>query len=210
MTVEPLRVLFRRQLRGQALGVARSLAVERGWAKVRMGEVAALTGVSRPTLYKEFGDKQALGEAVMFEEAERFVAKVADILERENDFEQALIEAVHFALEEAGRSPLLHSVLTSTPRNDSGLLPLLTTKSAPIVVMASDVFLEWLKGRLPDVTPGDLSDLADILVRLTVSHLLLPVADSVETAWKVTQVAVRYLGRQECCQVELAGFDGGA
>ena len=65
MTVEPLRLTFRRQLREQALGAAHGLTVDKGWSQVRMGEVAALTGVSRPTLYKEFGDKQGLGEACL-------------------------------------------------------------------------------------------------------------------------------------------------
>ena len=41
-----------------------------------MGRVAELTGVSRPTLYKEFGDKQGLADALALGETERFVAGV--------------------------------------------------------------------------------------------------------------------------------------
>ena len=207
--VEPLRLSFRAQVRSQALVVARSLALERGWAKVRMGEVAALTGVSRPTLYKEFKNKQSLGEAVMFKEAERFVAKVAVILEREDDLGQGLIESIRFSLEEAARSPLLRSVITSTSHDDSGLLPLLTTRSAPIVDMASIAFSNWLQELLPDVAPKDLEELAIFLVRLTVSYIVLPVGDTDNTAREIAKVAVRYVRYEESSAVDIDGSDRG-
>lgn len=193
MVAVPLREAFRQHMREQALTVARSLAIERGWARVRMGEVAERTGISRPTLYKEFGDKQALGEAIVFQEAEQFVAKVSHILDQAVEVREALLDAVSFAIEEANRSPLLRSVLTAVPGRDNDLLPLLTIRSAPIFGMASTLFRSWLARRLPDQNPEDLSDASDVLVRLTMSYLLTPAPDQDAAVRTIVRVATRYL-----------------
>ncbi|MCA2323115.1 helix-turn-helix transcriptional regulator, partial [Mycobacterium intracellulare] len=60
-------------MREQVLRAARDLTIEKGWHRVRMSEVAKLVGVSRPTLYKEFTDKQGLGDALVVSEGERFL-----------------------------------------------------------------------------------------------------------------------------------------
>jgi Bacterial regulatory proteins, tetR family len=85
---------FRRHLRAEAIRAAHALTVEKGWDRVRVAEVAALIGVSRPTLYKEFGDKQGLGDVLVLDEAQRFpvsgndksmVVDQADLFWRERD-----------------------------------------------------------------------------------------------------------------------------
>ena len=55
MTGESLRAEFRRQVRERVLEAAYAHTVERGWDRVRVGEIAVESGVSRPTLYREFG-----------------------------------------------------------------------------------------------------------------------------------------------------------
>ena len=144
MTVEPLRLTFRRQVREHALQVAHSLTVDRGWSQVRMSEVAAQTGVSRPTLYKEFGDKAGLGEAVVLREASRFLEGIQGALEAHvGDAKRGIAAAVDYTLDEAGRSPLLKAVLISNrdlnggSQASTGMLPLLTT-SARLLDLASD------------------------------------------------------------------------
>ena len=68
-----MRERFREHMRSVVLEACHDLIVERGWDRVRMGEVADRAGVSRAALYKEFGDKAALGEAVVLREASRFL-----------------------------------------------------------------------------------------------------------------------------------------
>ena len=70
MPTEPVRVSFRRHVREQVLRVTRELTIEKGWDQVRMSDVAESVGVSRPTLYKEFGDKQGLGDALVVSEGQ--------------------------------------------------------------------------------------------------------------------------------------------
>jgi AcrR family transcriptional regulator len=193
MPAEPLRVAFRRQLREQALEQAYALTVEQGWDRVRMGQVATATGVSRPTLYKEFGDKQGLGEALVRGETERFLVGVQQALDGAPDVPQAVVAAVRYALGEAERSPLLRAVLTSTRGDDAGLLPLLTTRSAPLLEAAGGVLSGWLSRALPDHDERDVVEAADALARLVVSHLVQPAGTPDEIAERLARGALRVL-----------------
>lgn len=193
MTVEPLRLTFRRQVREQALFAAHGLTVDRGWSQVRMGEVAALTGVSRPTLYKEFGDKRGLGEALILRETERFLTGIAQALEEHpTDIAAGILAAVEYVLAEADASPLLRGILTSARAGDNELLPLLTTRSAPILSAATDTLVAWFRGHF-ELDAEELADSADALARLVVSHLVLPADDRTGTARRLTRVALRCL-----------------
>ncbi|MCW2779338.1 MAG: hypothetical protein JWN17_3063 [Frankiales bacterium] len=194
MTVQPLRAAFRRQVRDTALEVAHGLVVEHGWDGVRLGEVARLTGVSRPTLYKEFGDRQGLGEALLLQETERFLVGVAAVVEEHAaDPALGLLRAVRFTLDEAARSPLLHAVLTSSRGDDAGLVPLLA-RSVPLLRRAVEVLVASLGPHLPDVAHEDLADTAETLVRLCVSHLVQPSADAATTSLRLARTAWRLLG----------------
>ena len=194
MTVEPLRVAFRRELRARALSAAAQATLEDGWARVRMGGIAEAVGVSRPTLYKEFGDKAGLGQALVQSETERFLIGVQATLDAaDGDLAGAVRAAVLYTLEEAGRSPLLRAVLTSTRDDAVGLLPLLTTRSGPLLDSARQVVGQWLAARLPEVPAADAAAASDALVRLVVSHLVLPGGDAATTADSLAQVALRYL-----------------
>lgn len=191
----PLRVQFRRQVREQALDVAQAMLVERGWEQVTVSAVAAATGVSRPTFYKEFASKQALGEALVRRETERFLLGVASVLERHtDDAHEAISAAVHFTLAEAAGNPLLHAVLTSTRGGDDSLLPLLTTRSGPLLEAATAALSGWFAEHFPALDEEEVGESVDAVVRLVVSHLVLPAADPETTARRLARVATRYLG----------------
>lgn len=198
MTTEPLRVSFRRHLREEALKAAYDLVVEGGWDQFRMAEVAARIGVSRPMLYKEFGDKQGLGDALVVREAERFMRGIQAVLDAHSgQAGEAITESVRFALDEAESSPLLRAVLTASRAEGdgpvaSGVLPLLAT-STLLHEFVSERVEAWLLEHFPELDRGDVTDAVDATVRLTVSHLVLPAADSVETGRRISMVALRYL-----------------
>lgn len=178
--------------------VAQSLTVERGWAQVRVNEVAELTGVSRPTLYAEFGDKHGLGEALVLRETEAFLAGIAEVLQQQHgDPWSAVTEAVRYALEEAEASPLLRAILTSARGVDQDLLPLLTTDAAPILRAASQTLVAWFSEHFPEFARGDVEFAVDALVRLTVSHIVMPAEESRDqTAERLASLAVRSIEHQ--------------
>ena len=192
MTAPPLRVTFRQQVREQALAVAHDLTVERGWDRVRMAEVATRTGVSRPTLYSEFGDKRGLGEALLLRESGRFVVGVQGVLDDNvGEIRRAVTAAVRYTLDAAADSPLLHAILTATRSDDA--VPLLTTRSAPMLAAATETLVAWFAEHEPELDSSEVADAVDCLVRLVVSHLVLPVADDAQTAARLTRMALRYL-----------------
>lgn len=201
MASESLRESFRRHLREQVLQAAHALTVEKGWERVRISEIASLVGVSRPTLYKEFGDKQGLGDAMVVKEAERFLTGIGDVLDANaGDARAAVTAAVRFTLDEAERSPLLKAVLTSARTSPpeaggeraTGVLPLLAT-SALMLHTASQTLSIWFTEHFPDLDVDDVAGGVDALVRLVVSHLVLPDGDSEQTGQRISVVALRYL-----------------
>lgn len=194
MTAEPLRLTFRRHVREQALSTAQEMTVEKGWSRVRLSEVAAAIGVSRPTLYKEFGDKQGLGEALILRETERFLVGISAVLEAHaGAAAQGVAAAVDFTLREAEASPLLRSILTAARAGDDHALPLITTRSQPVLDAATSMLTAWFLAHFPDLSRSDVEDAADALVRLTVSHLVLPTGDRTSTARRLARIALRCL-----------------
>ena len=61
-----------RPVRERVLDATASITVEQGWSAVTMGKVASLAGVSRQTVYNEYGAKPALGQEMVLRELRRF------------------------------------------------------------------------------------------------------------------------------------------
>src|SRR3954467_6796789 len=59
--------------RDALLAAAYDAAVSGDWARTRMLDVARAAGVSRQTLYNEFGSKDALAQAMAMREIEQFI-----------------------------------------------------------------------------------------------------------------------------------------
>ncbi|WP_345414261.1 TetR/AcrR family transcriptional regulator [Actinomycetospora chlora] len=188
MTGESLRLEFRRQVRERVLATAHQHTVERGWERVRVGEVAVDSGVSRPTLYREFGNKDGLGEALMSREAERFFAAIAEALSRHEDVGEAVAAATRLTLEEAADNPLLKAVLTGSRSGDAGLLPFLTSRSESIRESARALIATWLEQRRPDLVPSTIEETVDAVVRLVISHVVAPALDPVDVGQRVAHL----------------------
>ncbi|MFC5063280.1 TetR/AcrR family transcriptional regulator [Actinomycetospora atypica] len=189
MTGESLRVEFRRQVRERVLDTAATLAVDRGWDRVRIGEVATESGVSRPTLYREFGTKDGVGEALVQREAERFFGGIASILENTDEVPDGVRLAVRFTLDEAADNPLLRAILTGSRSGDTSLLPFLTTRGDAIIAGGAGVVGDWVRRRRPDIRGAVVDDAVDAVVRLTVSHLVSPGLPHPEAADRLARIA---------------------
>ena len=77
----PYAVAARALLRDTLLDGALDLLRQRTWAEITMADVAAAAGVSRQTLYSELGSRDALAQALVLREADRFVAEVEGAVE---------------------------------------------------------------------------------------------------------------------------------
>lgn len=154
------------------LNAAWDAVVAGDWQRTRMADVAAVAGVSRQTLYNEFGTKEALAKALTLRETERFLDGIRDtVIATDPPTPTAAIRAaVEFTLTEAGYNPLLKAVLI----DDAGLLPLLTTRAESLVALARQRMVSVLAERWPDVPADELELTAEMVTRLTVSYLILP------------------------------------
>jgi AcrR family transcriptional regulator len=143
-----------------------------GWDKVRMADVARGAGVSRQTLYYEFGSKDALAQALAMREAERYMEGAeAAMAGHDGTPGEAVGAATVFTLTEAASNPLLKAVLTD---DSGGLLPFLTTRSEALLAAARERCASYLSEHWPELAPERVLFVADAVNRLTLSHLVLP------------------------------------
>jgi AcrR family transcriptional regulator len=141
-----------RTTREALLDAAYDVVVAGSWETARMLDVATTAGVSRQTLYNEFGSKDALAEA----------------LDQPVD---AVAAVTASTLHQAADNPLLKATLT----NDAGgLLPFLTTRGEPVVVAARASMERYFTEHWPHLPAGDVALAAEALTRLTISYLVLP------------------------------------
>ena len=184
----------RARLHDALVSAARELAVANGWDKVRMADVAKAAGVSRQTVYNEFGGRSGLAEALALREIEQFTAAVrARLLAHGSDIRAAGYAAISHTLDEATRNPLIKSILTSARGGADELLPYLTTRSDLVLTAACAVIEEWAGACLPGTDAAMVALAGESIVRLTVSHVVLPTGSPEAAADALTEVFVRLL-----------------
>lgn len=173
------------------LDAAADAALAGTWARARMADVAASAGVSRQTLYYEFGSKDGLAEALALREAQRYIdGAQAARAGHEGSPAEAIGAATEWTLREAAANPLLKAVLTD---DASGLLPYLTTRADAILGAATEHLAGYLSGSWPDLPPGEVRLVAEVVTRLTVSHLVLPGHPPEQVARDIAHVVDRLL-----------------
>ena len=173
------------------LDAAADAALTTGWGSARMVDVARAAGVSRQTLYAEFGTKDGLAQALALREAERYMSGAdAARAGHEGSPAEAVAAATAFTLTAAADNPLLKAVLTD---DTSGLLPFLTTRADVILTAAREHAVDYLCGRWPHLDRADVTRVADAVNRLTISHLVLPGGRPEEVAADIAVLVDRLL-----------------
>ncbi len=182
---------FRQWVREQTLAVATELLLEQGWDRVRVGQIAERVGVSRPTIYAEFGNKEGIAESLVFAETQRFLVGIEGRLDQHaDDPEKAVRSAIRYTFREADNSPLLRAALTSAGNVNDSILPFLTTRPQPLLFSATETLVNWFVEHFPDVVRAPMVDAIDAVVRLVVSNLMFPGEHPRKTPTKVGNVAV--------------------
>lgn len=183
----------RRLLRDEALAVATQLLLADGYRGLRLQDVADRVGVSRQTLYNEFGSKRGLAAALVMRLTERFLDSVEAALAGEDDLYTAWVAAVRLTIDTAAADPLLKTLLIG--HGSEELLPLLTTESEPVIQAARDRAGGYLLARWPDLHPPDVVAAAEVATRLAISHIVVPLHPAEHVADQIATVVVRFLGR---------------
>ncbi|GHJ44543.1 putative transcriptional regulator, TetR family protein [Catellatospora sp. TT07R-123] len=181
MNLSRLRPAERDTTRAAIVAAARELAVTQGWSTVRMAQVAALAGVSRQTVYNEFGGRSGLADALAQAEVDAFTAGLREVLFGHGGQVRAAIAAtVRFALTEARRNALVAAI--RSPGGTDPLLAYLTTRAEVVLATAAVPLLEWVSAYDARLPPDRVAFAVDTVIRLVVSHVVLPLSPVEQTA----------------------------
>lgn len=180
--------------RDKILSAAVELTASGGWASLTMASLAARAGVSRQTVYNEFGNRERLGEAMVLRELAGFWLPVEDAFDAHpDDLLAAIHQAVESVLTAARDQPVLQAILSGGQGADVGLLPLLTTNAGELIELAKSMIRS--RSVAYDLDMDDAARLAtlDTIVRMIFSHLTTPAVEPGQAADDLTWVAGRLI-----------------
>ncbi|MEU6149675.1 TetR family transcriptional regulator [Actinosynnema sp. NPDC047251] len=166
------------------LEAAADLLAARGVQGLRMADVATKAGVSRQSVYNEFGNKERIVHAVALYKTEEFLDGVRSRLSTAPDPVDGVRDSIAFVFERTAHDPLTRSVFGGANAED--MLPLVTTRGHPIMAAATDVYLEHFHLHYPWLSQERAELIAEHVVRLVISHLLTPSRDPVHAVVTIT------------------------
>ncbi|MDQ6839090.1 MAG: TetR family transcriptional regulator [Actinomycetota bacterium] len=183
------RALRRRSLLDTGLN---PLLAHRPWASIRMADVAASAGVSRQTIYAEFGSRQGLAEAYVVAETERFLGMVDAALEAGGSDPRAALSAAMATFLAAARDRgLLRAIVNDDGNHD--LLTLITTRGEGVLDAAGGHLARFFHHRWPTMSGTDAHLAARCLVRLALSYATRPDGPPAEAAEEVATLLGPFL-----------------
>ncbi|HEV7770874.1 MAG TPA: TetR family transcriptional regulator [Solirubrobacterales bacterium] len=175
----------RELLRETLFGAARDELERRAWSEITMSDIAAAAGVSRQTLYKEFGSRKEFGLAFVIHEGEHFLDDVdAAVKQHIDDPRTAVNAAFELFLRAAGEDSLIRILLSDD--GTGGMLPFVTTQGMPVVQWATARLATTIGEAWPQAPEADIQLLSEALVRLAISHITAPSGSPDTTASSVS------------------------
>lgn len=176
------------------LDVTYLLVDQGGWDALRMTHVAKAAGVSRQTAYNEFGSKAGLGRALIEREIKRFLKAVQEqVAPCGNDPMAAVRAGVLFTLRQAEANWVLKSILSAGRAGEHDLVSMATSGAEPLLPDA----IAALRGYADSVWPEIGADVKDLLIetliRVTVSHAVVPIAPPEEIAAQLSRLTAHVL-----------------
>ena len=169
----PYAEASRALLRDSVLEAMRELLLSRDWSAITLADVARAAGLSRQTIYNEFGSRQGLAQGYALRLADRLVNAVGDaIYSNVGDVYAAFLQGFRAFFSESAADPLVISLLSGVAKPD--LLQIITTDSGPIIThcsarLTSSFMHSWVKA-----SEDDAGMLARAIVRLALSYVSMP------------------------------------
>nr|WP_200828248.1 TetR family transcriptional regulator [Mycobacterium sp. 3519A] len=160
-------------LRDSILDGMRELLLSRDWSSITLSDVAKAAGISRQTIYNEFGSRQGLAQGYALRLADRLVDQIEEAIGGNvGDIYAAFLQGFRDFFAESAADPLVISLLTGTTKPD--LLQLITTDSAPIITHCSARLTESFMDSWVRTSEEDAGVLARAIVRLAMSYVSMP------------------------------------
>jgi AcrR family transcriptional regulator len=190
----PYAVAARDLLRNTLLDGANRELGSRPWSEITMSDIARAAGVSRQTLYNEFGSRAEFAQELVLREAGRFIDAVqGSIAANAEDPREALRATFELFLTVAAENPLVSTIVSGDGADE--LIALFTTRGETLVETVGARLTEVLLASWPVVAVGDAELLGECLVRLAISYAALPKGEPAETAEAVASLLGPYVQR---------------
>ncbi|WP_327359014.1 TetR/AcrR family transcriptional regulator [Streptomyces sp. NBC_01304] len=159
----------------QILDAAREQFTTFGLRRSTVDDVAKRAGVSRVTVYRRIGGKDALVSACLLREYQRFVTEVDAAVAALPAMEDRLVEGFAAVLRHIRDHPLVGGLMRLEPET---MLPFLTLESGPAFLAMREYLADRLRRaqRAEGRPERDPTPVAELMVRITVSFLLNPVS----------------------------------
>ncbi|MER5254303.1 MULTISPECIES: TetR/AcrR family transcriptional regulator [unclassified Streptomyces] len=177
----------------QILDAAREQFMTFGLRRSTVDDVAKRAKVSRVTVYRRIGNKEALVSACLLREYRRFVGEVDEAVATLPTMEDRIVEGFVVVLRHIREHPLIGGLMRLEPET---MLPFLTLESGPAFLAMRGYLTDRLRRaqRAEGKEEGDPTPVAELMVRITVSFLLNPVSCfELEDDDHVRDFARRYL-----------------
>ncbi len=160
-------------LRDSILDGMRGELLTRDWSAITLSHVAKAAGISRQTIYNEFGSRHGLAQAYALRLADRLVDQIDGAIEgNEGDVHAAFVQGFRDFFTESAADPLVKSLLTGDVKPD--LLQLVTTDSGPIITHCSQRLTSTFVDGWVKCSEDDAAVLARAIVRLAMSYVSMP------------------------------------
>ncbi|HTY28986.1 MAG TPA: TetR family transcriptional regulator [Mycobacterium sp.] len=160
-------------LRDTVLDAMREELLGKDWSAITLTDVARTAGISRQTIYNEFGSRQGLAQAYAMRLADRLVGAVSGAIETNvGRVYDAFLEGFRAFFSESAADPLVISLLSGEAKPD--LLQLITTDSGPIITHCSTRLTDSFVNSWVGATEEDAGVLARAIVRLAMSYVSMP------------------------------------
>ena len=169
----PYAEASRALLRDSILDAMREELLSQDWSAITLTDVARTAGVSRQTIYNEFGSRQGLAQSYALRLADWLVDAVAGAIDsNEGDVYAAFLEGFRGFFSESAADPLVISLLSGEAKPD--LLQIITTDSGPIITHCSSRLSDAFMQSWVHTTESDAGVLARAIVRLAMSYVSMP------------------------------------
>ncbi|WP_027008506.1 TetR/AcrR family transcriptional regulator [Conexibacter woesei] len=144
-----------------------------GAGRTSIDDIAARAGVGRATVFRRFKTKDAVVERLLARETQRFLAQLRAAIAATSDPATSVVEAFFFVV----RYFTTHPLLDRLARMESqALVDALRAGEPSAFEIGTDFVAQRLRSgqRRGKIPQSDADLLADALVRLTLSYLLIP------------------------------------
>lgn len=171
--MSPAPVAARESLRNSLLDAAARELAGQPWSEITMSEIARAAGVSRQTLYNEFGSRAEFAQALTMREAGRFIEAVqSTVAANAQDPSLALRATFELFLTVAAENPLLRSIVAGHGADE--LIAQFTARGETLVQMAAAQLTGVLLENWPLMPAEEAELIGECLVRLAISYAVLP------------------------------------